>query len=93
MDEHRQGLSCRGILDTSMTKPVLQEMLEQLLRGVASVPALLLTNPTQSLSSLNIDKYEVVTSEPLHDLKGHINLLTELPHILPLGDVTIQCNH
>ena len=79
-----------------MTKPVLQEMLEQLLQGVASVPALLLTNPTQSLSSLNIDKYEVVASEPLHDLKGHIiNLLTELPHILPPGDgdVTIQCNH
>ena len=50
---------------------VLQEMLEKLLRGVASVLALLLTNPTQSLLSLNIDKYEVVTSEPLHDLKGH----------------------
>ena len=89
VDELRQELSCRTILDTSMTKPVLQEMLEQLLRGVTSVPALFLTNPTQSLSSLNI---EVVTSEPLHDLKGHIiNLLTELPHILP-GDVTIQCN-
>lgn len=94
VDELRQELSCRGILDTSMTKPVLHEMLEQLLRGVASVPALLLTNPTQSLSSLNIDRYEVVASEPLHDLKGHIiNLLTELPHVLPPGDVTTQCNH
>ena len=72
-----------------MTKPVLQEMLEQLLRGVASVPALLLTNPTQSLSSLNIDKYEVVTSEPLHDLKGYIiNLLTVTPH-----STTRRCNH
>jgi hypothetical protein len=94
VDELRQELSCRGILDTSMTKPVLHEMLEQLLRGVASVPALLLTNPTQSLSSLTIDRYEVVASEPLHDLKGHIiNLLTELPHVLPPGDVTTQCNH
>ena len=77
-----------------MTKPVLHEMLEQLLRGVASVPALLLTNPTQSLSSLNIDRYEVVASEPLHNLKGHIiNLLTELPHVLPPRDVTTQCYH
>jgi hypothetical protein len=61
---------------------------------VVRVPASLLTNPTQSLSTLNLDPYEVIASEPLHDLKGHIiNLITELLYILPSGDTTAQCNH
>ena len=69
-------------------------MLESTLSGVVRVPALLLTNPTQSLSTLNLDRYEAIASEPLHDLKGHIiNLITELPYILPSGDTTAQCNH
>ena len=74
-------------------KDDLQTVLDETLKGIASVPAILLPNPTQSLSSLNLSKYEVVASEPLHDLKGHIiNLITELPHILPPGDITAQCN-
>ena len=69
-------------------------MLDTTLKGVVRVPALLLTNPTQSLSTLNLSRYEVIASEPLHDLKGHIiNLITELPYILPSGDTTVQCNH
>ena len=47
-------------------------MLDDILRGVARLPALLLTDPSRSLLSLNLDRYEVVASEPLHDLKGHI---------------------
>ena len=46
-------------------------MFDDILRGVARVPALL-TDPCRSLLSLNLHKYEVVASEPLHDLKGHI---------------------
>lgn len=53
-------------------KDDLQCELDEILRGVIRVPALLLTNPTQSLSSVGMDKYEVVGSEPLHDLKGHL---------------------
>lgn len=37
-------------------------------------------------------KYEVVASEPLHDLKGYIiNLITELPYVLPPGDTVKRC--
>ena len=92
--ELRQELQARGVVDTTMVKPILNEMLEDILRGVARVPALLLADPSRSLSSLNLDRYEVVASEPLHDLKGHhFNLITELPHVLSDGDVSTQCTH
>lgn len=94
VDELRQELGARGVADISMTKLILSDMLDDILRGVARVPALLLTDPSHSLLSLNLDRYEVVASEPLHDLKGHIiNLITELPHVLPNGDITTQCTH
>ena len=58
------------------------------------MPALLLTHPTQNLSEIHLDKYEVVASEPLHDIKGHIiNIITELPHILPEGNAATKCTH
>lgn len=35
----------------------------------------------------------MIASEPLHDLKGHIiNLITELPHVLPPGETATKCN-
>ena len=90
----RRELTARGTRDTSGKKEVLREMLDCILKGVMRVPALLLPNPTRTLTSLNLQKYEVLASEPLHDLKGHlINLITELPFILPPGDTTSQCNH
>ena len=37
-------------------------------------------------------KYEIVASEPLHDIEGHlINLITELPSILPSGETKSKC--
>ena len=46
------------------------------------VPTLLTLDPTQSLASLNLSKYEVLDCEPLHDIKGHLyNLLPEIPHL------------
>ena len=54
--------------------------------GAQRVPTILISNPVQSLSELNLDSYTVLDSEPLHDLKGHlVNLLTELPFILSGG--------
>lgn len=86
--ELKSELQARGVhLEKGVLKDELQLKLDDILRGVNRVPALLLTNPTQSLSSLSLEKYEVVASEPLHDLKGHmINLITELPYILPAGE-------
>ena len=48
------------------------------------VPALLYTNPTSTMESINCGKYEVLSFEPLHDIGKHIeNILTELPFHLP----------
>ena len=82
------------MLDSKMLRADLQIKLNEILRGVARVPALLLTNLTQQLASLNLGKYEIVASEPLHDIKGHvINLINEMPTILPPGETRSKCIH
>jgi hypothetical protein len=71
VNELKQELRARGIsIETGMKKDELQLMLDDILRGVSRVPALLLTNSEQSLSSLGLHRYEVVACEPLHDLRG-----------------------
>ena len=61
--------------------------------GVQRVPTILINKPTQGLSELHLGSYIVLDCEPLHDLKGHlINLLTELPHILPNDCKTLTNN-
>jgi hypothetical protein len=92
--ELRKELNARGIKDVHQKKPFLLAILENILRGVMRVPALLLNHPTQNISEIHLDKYEVVASEPLHDIKGHIiNIITELPHILPEGNTATKCTH
>lgn len=94
VNDIRTELGARGICIEGMLKDHLKKTLNETLRGVMRVPALLLTDPTQCLSSLNLRKYEVIASEPLHDIKGHIiNLITELPYVLPPGDTAIKCTH
>ena len=54
--------------------------------GIVSIPALLQTNPTESLESLNLVQYEVSPLEPLHDIKGHFsNVIEESICIAPEG--------
>ncbi len=80
----RQELGKRGLEGTDALKPELSQTLQEILKGIQRVPSLLLQNPTQPLSDLNLEDYTVLDSEPLHDLKGHLhNILVELPHILP----------
>ena len=88
-------LQARGItIDKKMVRNDLQKCLDHVLRGLARVRALLLTNPTENLSSINLEKYEIVASEPLYDIKGRlINLITELPFILPQGETSMKCTH
>lgn len=69
----------------------MQKSLNRILRGVNQVPALLLSNPTKQLQSLYLQRYEIVASEPLHDIKGH--LITELPSILPDETATKCADH
>lgn len=95
VSELKNELKERGFhIEKGIHKEMLQKELDGILKGVTRVPALLITNPTQPLSSLSLDKYEVMASESLNDIKGHImNLITELPQILPSGDTLQKCTH
>ncbi|CAH1264059.1 Hypp2835 [Branchiostoma lanceolatum] len=83
-----QELSSRSLLDIHEGKamPVkdLQAMLKEELHGLKRPPALLFNCPESSLDSLNLDWYEVLPCEPLHDISHHIqNLFDELPFHVP----------
>ncbi len=79
----KQELSARGQFDVAKLKPELMEDLTKCLKGVQRVPTMLIGQPTQSLSQCNLSRYEVLDSEPLHDIKGHLsNLFEELPYIV-----------
>ena len=81
----------RNVYHLATTKKDLNDILKGTLKGVQRVPTLLLTNPTGNLSDLNIDNYTVLESEPLHDIKGHLNnLFSKLPAVLE-GDVKNTC--
>ena len=61
----------------------MNEKLTEVLRGVQRVPSLLLHNPTQNISTLNLQHYTILECEPLHDMKGHLrNIFDVLPSIL-----------
>ena len=84
IQELRKELESRGYQTGDQLKPQLQETLTELLAGAQRVPTILILNPTQPLSNLNLSRYEVLDCEPLHDIKGHLhNLLPEIPHLLP----------
>ena len=77
-------LQARGMHTIGKLKDELQSDLVETLRGAQRVPTLLVQKPSQSLSGLNLQNYEVLDCEPLHDIKGHLlNLLPEIPLILP----------
>lgn len=78
-EELESELGAREIYE-GKTKKELQNLLDENLHGVSRVPALLFTNPSRSLESLNLGNYEVLPCEPMQDIAHHIeNLLTELP--------------
>ncbi len=82
-DELQGELCVRGVFDISGKKGELSSILKSILCGAQRVPTILISDPKQPLSKLNLGSYTIVDCEPLHDLKGHlINLFTELPFIL-----------
>ena len=81
LQELKQELSSRGQWDISRKKPELATSLIEILKGVQRVPTLLIGDPTQSLCFLSA--YEILDTEPLHDIKGHLtNLFEELPFLV-----------
>lgn len=76
----QQELRSREEYNFGSTKPQLIQNLKATLRGAQHLPSLLLLNPSQSLSEMNLEHYTILDCEPLHDLKGHIqNVFDELP--------------
>lgn len=58
-------------------RPQLEREFDELRKGINNVPALLQLTPQATLASLNLEKYEIFPTEPLHDLKGHIHNIIE----------------
>ena len=82
-EQLRQELVALGVYDFGRTKKDRVDTLKSTLRGIQRVPTILLNNPTESLTQINLEGYTVLDCEPLHDIKGHFeNLLLELPHVL-----------
>ena len=89
--EVRDELRARGVLDVAKPVKELRPQLASLLRGAQRVPTLLIHNPKQSLTALNLHNYTIIDCEPLHALKGHLlNLFAELPYVL-CGSLKDEC--
>ena len=59
----------------------LNALLENEVYGIQRVPALMYNNPLDTLENLNLSKYEILFTEPLHDIGNHIkNLYQEIPY-------------
>ena len=83
----RKELRAQGNFNLDFPKPVLEKILQEILKRVHRVPTLLLLlQPQQPLCDLHLQHYTILDCEPLHDLKCHIsNLLYELPAYLPVN--------
>ena len=63
-----------------LRKPESQAKLSGTLHGIQRVPPLLHLTPESNLADINCSNYNILASEPLHDLKGYVhNVLEELP--------------
>ena len=62
----------------------MNALLENEVHGIQRVPVLMYNNPLDTLESLNLSKYEILFTEPLHDISNHIkNLYQEIPYHVP----------
>ena len=85
--QFEKELGAQGIYN-GKTKQELQTKLDMELYGVQCVLALLVHTPDMSLEDLHLANYEILPTEPLHDIGQHIeNVLTELPHHLVYSPV------
>ncbi len=63
----------------TQTKKEMQEEFDTLRKGITTFPALLTSDPQSDVAAMNIGRYEVSPSEPLHDFKGHMsNVIGEI---------------
>ncbi|CAC5406239.1 unnamed protein product [Mytilus coruscus] len=86
--EERHELEDRHVNTHTWGKPRLQQELNDILHGISRPPALMTSAPEKSAQQLNLDSYEVMMCEQLHDLSNVIiNFINELPHHADNNDV------
>ena len=70
----------RGLEFSDGKRPELERVLKEELGGIQRVPAMLVNDQHKDLADINLPMYEVLPTEPLHDIKEHIaNVFKELP--------------
>ena len=69
----------RNLSTPQLIKQYLQSSLDIKMHGIPSMPALHSNNLFSALETSNIEKYEILVNEPLHDISKHI-IQQELPH-------------
>ncbi|CAG2210929.1 unnamed protein product [Mytilus edulis] len=67
--ELEQELASRGKGTLGLNKSELQTELNDILNGIARLPALMTVNPNRPAEDINLGKYEIMNFEPLH--QGH----------------------
>ena len=77
VQELKTELESRGVTTQGKKRPQLESEFVELRRGIVNVAALLQSDLDSSLSSLCLDRYEVLPTEPLHDVKGHLSNIME----------------
>lgn len=86
LSDLKRELSMRG-LSAKGKKPALEKMFDDIRLGINNFPALLQNQPETTLSSLNLQHYEVSPTEPLHDLKGHLGNIIDEALLVASGTV------
>ena len=71
----RLELQTRGIPTHGKKRVVMDKEFAELQKGISNFPALLQPTPEASLESANLKTYEVFPTEPLRDLKSHLNFI------------------
>ena len=75
-----------GVEDYPTTRKGRLYTLKGILCGVQRVPSLLMFSPGSALGDLNLQDYEVLPFEPLHDLKGYLgSVLRKLSSVIQNG--------
>ena len=75
--ELKEELKAHAKPTQNKTREELLPVFEELRAGINHVTALVQNHPTADIAKNNMECYEIIPTEPLHDLKGHLGNLIE----------------
>ena len=67
----RTEMKIHGLKADGKKKDMIKDFREKRM-GINSLPALIQSNPEQSLHDGQLRQYEICSTEPLHDVRSHI---------------------